>query len=126
VRYPGLPEHPQYKLAQKQMDGFGAMIAFGVKNGLEGGKIVMNNVQLFTLAVSLGGVESLIEHPASMTHVSVPSVPKHERERACVLDELIRMSVGCEDFEDLRKDLDQALNQIPQLVYEETEQACFE
>jgi cystathionine beta-lyase/cystathionine gamma-synthase len=83
----------------------------------------MNNVQLFTLAVSLGGVESLIEHPASMTHVSVP---KHERERACVLDELIRMSVGCEDFEDLRKDLDQALNEIPQLVYEETEQACFE
>ncbi|MEE9610888.1 MAG: PLP-dependent aspartate aminotransferase family protein [Desulfatiglandales bacterium] len=122
VRYPGLPEHPQYKLAQKQMDGFGAMIAFGVKNGLEGGKIVMNNVQLFTLAVSLGGVESLIEHPASMTHVSVP---KHERERACILDELIRMSVGCEDFEDLREDLDQALNEIPQLVYQETKQACF-
>jgi methionine-gamma-lyase len=109
VRYPGLPEHPQYEIAQKQMDGFGAMIAFGVKNGLEGGKIVMNNVQLFTLAVSLGGVDSLIEHPASMTHASVP---KKDREQAGILDELVRMSVGCEDFEDLRDDIDQALKKI--------------
>lgn len=109
VRYPGLPEHPQYEIAQKQMDGFGAMIAFGVKNGLEGGKIVMNNVQLFTLAVSLGGVDSLIEHPASMTHASVP---KKDREQAGILDELVRISVGCEDFEDLRDDIDQALKKI--------------
>lgn len=70
----------------------------------------MNNVRLFTLAVSLGGVESLIEHPASMTHASVPN---HDREQAGILDELVRLSVGCEDFEDLRDDLDQALNAIP-------------
>jgi methionine-gamma-lyase len=122
VRYPGLPEHPQHALAKRQMDGFGAMIAFGVKNGLEGGKTVMNNVRLFTLAVSLGGVESLIEHPASMTHASVP---RHEREEACILDELIRMSVGCEDFQDLRADLDQALKKIPKSAGQETEQTCF-
>jgi methionine-gamma-lyase len=109
VSYPGLPEHPQHQVAKKQMDGFGAMISFGVKNGLEGGKIVMNNVQLFTLAVSLGGVESLIEHPASMTHASVP---KNEREESGIGDELVRVAVGCEYFEDLRDDLDQALYKI--------------
>ncbi len=109
VNYPGLPEHPQYKIAKCQMDGFGAMIAIGVANGLEGGKTVMNNVDVFTLAVSLGGVESLIEHPASMTHASMPR--KH-REDAGLYDELVRISVGCEDFEDLRDDLDQALNKI--------------
>jgi methionine-gamma-lyase len=109
VSYPGLPEHPQHQIAKKQMDGFGAMISFGVKNGLEGGKIVMNNVQLFTLAVSLGGVESLIEHPASMTHASVL---KDEREESGIRDELVRVAVGCENFEDLRDDLDQALNKI--------------
>jgi methionine-gamma-lyase len=110
INYPGLPDHPQHALAREQMDGFGSMIAFGVKGGLAGGRIVMNNVHLFTLAVSLGGVESLIEHPASMTHASVP---KHDRERAGILDELVRLSVGCEDVEDLRDDLDQALNAIP-------------
>ncbi len=110
VSYPGLPDHPQHEVAKRQMDGFGSMISFGVKDGLEGGKIVMNSVQLFTLAVSLGGVESLIEHPASMTHASVP---KNERDACGILDELIRVSVGCEDFEDLRNDLDQALKKIP-------------
>ena len=110
VNYPGLPTHPQYELAKKQMDGFGSMISFGVKNGLAGGKIVMNNVQLFTLAVSLGGVESLIENPASMTHASLP---QNERDTAGILDELVRVSVGCEDFEDLRNDIDQALKKIP-------------
>ncbi|MCK8601680.1 trans-sulfuration enzyme family protein [Desulfoferrobacter suflitae] len=109
VRYPGLADHPQHELAGKQMDGFGAMLCFGVRNGLEGGKIVLNNVQLITLAVSLGGVESLIEHPASMTHASVP---RQERERAGILDELVRLSVGCEDIEDLKEDLDQALSKI--------------
>jgi methionine-gamma-lyase len=112
VKYPGLPEHPQHKLAKRQMDGFGCMIAMGVKGGIEGGRIVMNNVQLFTLAVSLGGVESLIEHPASMTHASMP---KSGREQAGILDELVRISPGCEDYEDLRDDLDQALNAITQL-----------
>jgi len=110
VRYPGLPEHPQHEIAKKQMDGFGTMICFGVKNGLEGGRAVMNHVRLITLAVSLGGVESLIEHPASMTH---SSVPREEREKAGILDELVRFSVGCEDFADLREDLDQALSKIP-------------
>jgi len=110
VSYPGLPDHPHHELARKQMDGFGGMIAFGVQGGLDGGRIVMNSVRLFTLAVSLGGVESLIEHPASMTHASVP---EHERAQAGILNELVRISVGCEDFEDLRDDLDQALNHIP-------------
>jgi methionine-gamma-lyase len=110
VSYPGLPDHPHHELARKQMDGFGGMIAFGVQGGLDGRRIVMNSVRLFTLAVSLGGVESLIEHPASMTHASVP---EHERTQAGILNELVRISVGCEDFEDLRDDLDQALNHIP-------------
>jgi methionine-gamma-lyase len=122
VRYPGLPGHPQHEIARMQMDGFGTMIAFGVKNGLEGGKMLMDNVRLITLAVSLGGVESLIEHPASMTH---SSIPKEEREEACVLDELVRLSVGCEDFEDLRADLDQALDKIPESGQTQTSQACF-
>jgi len=85
------------------------MIAIGVKNGLQGGKIVMDNVEVFTLAVSLGGVESLIEHPASMTHASVS---KEEKIKAGISDELVRIAVGCEDYEDLRDDLDQALNKI--------------
>ncbi len=110
VNYPGMPSHPQHCIAKRQMDGFGAMIAFGVRNGIEGGVTVMNNVRLFTLAVSLGGIESLIEHPASMTHASLP---RADRENAGILDELVRLSVGCEDFEDLRDDLDQALNRIP-------------
>jgi len=110
VNYTGLPDHPQHHIVKKQMDGFGTMISFGVSSGLEGGKIVMDNVRLFTLAVSLGGVESLIEHPASMTHASVP---RKERESAKIRDELIRVSVGCEHFEDLKNDLDQALYKIP-------------
>jgi methionine-gamma-lyase len=110
VRYPGLPDHPQHELAKAQMDGFGAMICFGVKGGIEGGITLMNNVRIITLAVSLGGVESLIEHPASMTHISIP---REEREKAGITDELVRLSVGCEDFEDLRDDLDQALAKIP-------------
>jgi methionine-gamma-lyase len=114
VRYPGLPKHPQHALARRQMDGFGSMICFGVRGGLNAGRTLMNNVELFGLAVSLGGVESLIEHPASMTHASVP---RPEREEAGILDELVRISVGCEDLEDLRADLGQALAKIaPQAV----------
>jgi methionine-gamma-lyase len=124
VKYPGLPNHPQHELAQKQMDGFGSIIAFGVKGGLEAGRIVMNTVQLFTLAVSLGGVESLIEHPASMTHAGMM---KQDREAAGIVDELVRVSVGCEDFEDLRDDLDQALNQIsPALDKQSVEERDFD
>ncbi len=110
VTYPGLPDHPQFETARRQMDGFGSMLCFGVRKGLEGGVAVMNSVRLITLAVSLGGVETLIEHPASMTHTSVP---RKEREEAGISDELVRLSVGCEDFEDLKADLNQALNQIP-------------
>jgi len=109
VRYPGLESHPQHAIARAQMDGFGAMICFGVRGGVHAGRTLMNSVELFTLAVSLGGVESLIEHPASMTHASVP---KAEREEAGILDDLVRVSVGCEDYEDLREDLDQALEEI--------------
>jgi methionine-gamma-lyase len=109
VRYPGLDDHPQHDIARTQMDGFGAMICFGVRGGLDAGRTLMNNVELFTLAVSLGGVESLIEHPASMTHASVP---REEREDAGILDELVRISVGCEDFEDLQADLEKALDKI--------------
>ena len=109
VRYPGMDDHPQHDIARRQMDGFGAMICFGVRGGLEAGRTLMNNVELFTLAVSLGGVESLIEHPASMTHAAVP---REEREEAGILDELVRISVGCEDVEDLQADLEQALDKI--------------
>ena len=110
IRYPGLPDHPQHEIAKKQMDGFGAMLCFGVKHGLEGGKALMNNLRLIPLAVSLGGVESLIEHPASMTHAGVPY---EERMKSGIRDDLVRLSVGCEEFEDLREDLDQALKKVP-------------
>jgi len=109
VYYPGLPDHPQHELAKRQMDGFGGMIAFEVKGGIEGGRTVMNNVELCTLAVSLGGVETLIQHPASMTH-SV--MPREIRLAAGITDGLVRISVGIEDPDDLIEDLDRALNLI--------------
>jgi methionine-gamma-lyase len=106
ISYPGLEDHPQHELAKRQMDGFGSMIAIGVRGGLEAGKAMMNSVKIFTLAVSLGGVESLIEHPASMTHAGLA---RTEREAAGLTDELVRISVGCEHVQDLQADLDQAL-----------------
>jgi len=109
VKYPGLPSHPQYELAKKQMKMPGSMISFGVKGGFEGGKILMNNVKLALLAVSLGGVETLIQHPASMTHASMS---KKDREEAGITDELVRFSVGIENIEDIIKDLEQALEKI--------------
>jgi methionine-gamma-lyase len=109
VTYPGLPGHPQHCIAEKQMDGYGSMISFGIKGGIEAGKILMDSLRLFTLAVSLGGVESLIEHPASMTHAGMS---KADREKAGICDELVRVSVGCEDFGDLRDDMEQALNNV--------------
>jgi methionine-gamma-lyase len=110
VRYPGLPHHPGHEIAKKQMDGFGAMLCFGVKGGLEGGRTLLNHLRLITVAVSLGGVESLIQHPASMTHAGVP---REERLASGIKDEMVRLSVGCEDVEDLSADLDQALQGIP-------------
>jgi cystathionine beta-lyase/cystathionine gamma-synthase len=105
VLYPGLPSHPHHDVAVRQQRGFGAMISFDVST-LENARKVLNHVRLCSLAESLGGVETLISHPATMTHASVP---KEVRERIGITDGLIRLSVGIEDVEDLIADLDQAL-----------------
>lgn len=109
VKYPGLESHPQHELAKKQMHGFGSMISFELKGGLEAGKVLMNNVQVAILAVSLGGVETLIQHPASMTHSKVSHDAKL---KAGITDGLVRYSVGIEDVEDLLEDLKQGLDRI--------------
>jgi methionine-gamma-lyase len=106
VRYIGLPSHPQHALARAQMAGFGSMISFEMKGGMEAGRRLMDRVKLAMLAVSLGGVETLIEHPASMTHAGVP---RAEREAAGITDGLVRYSVGIEDVADLIEDLRRAL-----------------
>jgi methionine-gamma-lyase len=106
VRYPGLVSHPQYEMAKTQMDGFGSMISFELKGGIEAGRKLMNSVEMAILAVSLGGVETLIQHPASMTHSKVSAEGK---EKAGITDGLVRYSVGIEDVSDLIADLDQAL-----------------
>ena len=106
VNYPGLENHPQHELAKKQMRGFGAMMCFGLKGGVKAGQTLMNEVKLCTLAVSLGGVETLIQHPASMTHASMG---KEARETAGISDGLVRLSVGCETYADLKADLMEAL-----------------
>jgi cystathionine gamma-lyase/cystathionine beta-lyase/cystathionine gamma-lyase/homocysteine desulfhydrase len=106
VYYPGLQSHPQHELASRQQKGFGGMVAFET-GSLESAKKVLENVKLCTLAESLGGVESLISHPATMTHASVPP---DKRESLGITDGLVRISVGIEDVEDIIEDLDQALN----------------
>ncbi len=106
VFYPGLPNHPQRDLARRQMSGFGGMISFEVKGGLEPARRVVERTRLFTLAESLGGVESLIELPAAMTHASIPA---ETRRAHGVADGLVRVSVGIEDAADLISDLDRAL-----------------
>ena len=111
VRFPGTDDFPQRELLERQMDGPGAILCFGVKGGLEGGRQLMENVKLATLAVSLGGVETLIEHPASMTHASLP---QEAREQAGIDDNLIRLAVGCEDTADLIQDLSAALDAVQQ------------
>jgi len=111
IRYPGLKSHPNYQLGLKQHKGPGGMITFEVQGGLEAGKLLMNSVNLCQLAVSLGGVESLIQHPASMTHFSMG---KEAREAAGITDGLIRLSVGIENADDLIADLEQALNKVKQ------------
>lgn len=107
VLYPGLKSHPQYELAKKQMNGPGSMLSFEVKGGLDAGKKVMDHVHLALLAVSLGGIETLIQHPASMTH---SKLSKEEKEEAGITDGLVRLSVGIEDAEDIIADLEQALS----------------
>ena len=109
VYYPGLKSHPQHKLAKRQMSGFGGMISFELKGGLKTGIKLMNSVKLCMLAVSLGAVETLIEHPASMTHAIVP---KDERLKAGITDGLVRLSVGIEDVRDIIRDLEQALSGV--------------
>lgn len=109
VMYPGLKSHPQYELAKKQMRGPGTMISFGLKGGFEAGKKLMDNVKLALLAVSLGGVESLIQHPASMTH---SKMTKEAKLKSGITDELVRYSVGIEDFDDILSDLSQALDKV--------------
>ena len=107
VFYPGLESHPDHELAKRQMKrGFGGMLSFELKNGLNAGIKLVETVKVINLAVSLGGAESLIEHPASMTHTMIPKI---EREKAGITDGLIRFSVGIEDADDLIADLTQAL-----------------
>jgi methionine-gamma-lyase len=107
VRYPGLPGHPQAELIARQMSGPGSLISFELKGGIEAGRIVLESVRLPALAVSLGGVESLIQHPASMTHAGMKP---EDRIAAGITDGLVRLSVGCEDRSDLVADLEQALD----------------
>jgi methionine-gamma-lyase len=109
VWYPFLESHPQYELAIKQSKGGGGVITFELKGGLEAGKRLMNNIKIWQLAVSLGGVESLIQHPATMTHAGMP---KELREEAGITDGQVRLSVGIEDVEDLIWALDNALKVV--------------
>jgi cystathionine gamma-lyase len=109
VNYPGLKSHPQHALANRQATGHGGMLSFEIKGGLEEAKRFLESVKLFALAESLGGVESLIEHPALMTHASVP---KEIREQGGLTDSLIRVSVGIEHIDDMIADLDQAFEKI--------------
>ena len=109
VHYPGLPSHPQHELAGRQMHGFGGMISIDLRTDLAGARRFLEAVEIFALAESLGGVESLIEHPAIMTHATIPA---ETRARLGIGDGLIRLSVGVEDLEDLRADLQQALQKI--------------
>lgn len=109
VRYPGLTSHPQHELARRQMHGFGGMIALELNTDLVGAKRFLEGCHLFALAESLGGVESLIEHPAIMTHATIPP---EQRARLGIGDALVRLSVGIEDVADLRADLAYALGRI--------------
>ncbi len=105
IYYPGLESHPQHELAMRQMTGFGGMISFEIDGGLKEARRFLEGLKIFSLAESLGGVESLIEHPALMTHASIP---REEREKVGITDSLIRVSVGIEDVKDLIEDLDKA------------------
>lgn len=109
VFYPGLKSHPQHDIAKEQMRGFGGMITFFVKGGITESRKFLENVKVFALAESLGGVESLVDHPAIMTHASIP---KNVREELGIFDNLIRLSVGIEHIDDLIKDLDFAFSKV--------------
>lgn len=107
VLYPGLPSHPQHALAKRQMDGYGGMLSVYLKGGFDAAKRFCERLQLFTLAESLGGVESLVNHPAVMTHASVPP---ERRAQLGITDNLVRLSVGVEDVHDLRRDMEFVLS----------------
>jgi len=109
VRYPGLPSHPQHEIAKRQMAAFGGMISFELKGGLAAGTTLMNSVELCSLAESLGAVETMITHPASMTHAAVP---RETRLKRGLTDGLVRLSVGIEDVADIIADLEQALGKV--------------
>ncbi len=111
VRYPGLKSHPQYELGRKQMSGAGGLISFGLRGELVAGREMMNALRLCTLAVSLGGVETLIQHPATMTHASMG---RESRKRAQITDGLVRLSVGIENVDEIIADLAQALDKASQ------------
>ncbi|MDQ5818850.1 MAG: PLP-dependent aspartate aminotransferase family protein, partial [Actinomycetota bacterium] len=107
VNYPGLPSHPQHELAKKQMSGFSGMVSFTLEGGAEAAYAAVQKTEVFHFAESLGGVESLITHPATMTHAAIP---REQREARGVTDGLMRLSVGIEDKEDLITDLDRAIS----------------
>ncbi|HMA05216.1 MAG TPA: PLP-dependent transferase, partial [Methanomicrobiales archaeon] len=109
VYYPGLPSHPQHDLARRQMTGFSGMLSFEIRGGEAEARRFLGALRVFALAESLGGVESLIEHPATMTH---STIPKPEREKVGITDTLVRVSVGIENVEDLIGDLGQALDRV--------------
>lgn len=109
VNYPGLPNHPQHELSSKQATGYGAMVCFEVHGGVEAGKRLMDNIELWSLAENLGSVESLVTHPVTMTHAAVP---REERIASGITDGLVRLSVGLEDTEDLIAALDEALGHV--------------
>jgi methionine-gamma-lyase len=109
VIYPGLKSHPQYELGKRMMNGPGAMMSFGLKGGLDAGKTLMDNVKFCVLAVSLGGIETLIQHPASMTH---SKLSQEARKEGGITDDLVRLSVGIEDVTDIIEDLTQAMEKI--------------
>lgn len=113
VMYPGLESHPQHALAKAQMRGFGGMVSFVLKGGIESARQFLGSTKLFALAESLGGVESLVCHPVSMTH---GSIPKEERDARGVVDALVRLSVGIEDQEDLLADLEAGLAKVTPLA----------
>jgi len=109
VRYPGLSSHPQHKLAERQMNGFGGMVSIDLDTDLAGARRFLERCEVFALAESLGGVESLIEHPAIMTHATIPLT---SRQKLGIGDALVRLSVGIEDIDDLTADLSRALAAI--------------
>ncbi len=109
VSYPGLSSHPQHYTARKQMSGYSGMLSFELKGGVEAGRRLINGVELCLLSVSLGSTDTLIQHPASMTH---SIVPRDMRLKIGITDGLVRISAGIEDAEDIIADLDQALDKV--------------